>query len=278
MKTFPTEPIEHLRVDKITDEKLDENAVQFNQFVDSIDVEVTDEEVESARRVLSSLPLVHRTGHRRFDSEPYTDDTLYDSLVPHSYLPDGQDNNTYPLDQQMNLDEYVFLQWGAVDPHGDNSGFLQDARFALLVSPELLVDDQTIVSPHDIAMLAGDFLYDGVGFASADEVQQLKIYLDTILRGSDWAKIMPKYFAKALKKSGGSIKLNPEMLGEVKFHGEVPRSYIMGTVDLDDPGEYDHYCDYVTTITDGRVQLAKSPKMKHKILGIAQKFKKLITS
>ena len=104
---------------------------------EEMDLDLPRELVDAIKERLLKLPLVHRTDVRRFSDSPGPETTIYDEPVPHSFLLSEGNNpeevgNTYKLDQDLDLDEFVFLSWGEV-----YAGFVE-GRYALLISPEVL--------------------------------------------------------------------------------------------------------------------------------------------
>ncbi|MCC7289537.1 hypothetical protein IT414_04090 [bacterium] len=227
----------------VSHEKLLENARNYPEMGFDLDPEL----VSYVRDILLLLPLVHRTDAKRISSEPVSGGSLYDSIVPQSYMHGaGSDSdNTFELDRDLDLDEFVFMAWGAIYPQ-ERGHFLAGVRNAALISSSLLLDPRCIVSPDDISSIIS--YHDlKTGIKSLDQKERQAIqeeYLDKLVTGRDWLEIEARRIAKQLTDNPQDLdiaKLFAGDLGEIKFFGEIPRSKIIAIVDTHDKHEYDLY-------------------------------------
>ena len=204
--------------------------------------------VEGIRKRLLELPLVHRTDAARFSERPGSKPTVYDEPVPHSYLVSESEDaethgNTFQLDRDLDLDEFVFLSWGEVF-----SGYV-DGRYALLVSPELLLSPDCLVTPDDIAeVVSSKALHKGVGKLddkSREEIE--KEYLSKIVSGRDWIEIEARRIAKMIVDGVPEEEAYSTFngLGEIKYRGRIPKSMILAHLDLKDSRQYPQYRDHI---------------------------------
>ena len=204
--------------------------------------------VDSIRERLLQLPLVHRTDDARFSEKPGAGPSLYDEPVPHSYLVPEEESverlgNTFQLDRDLGLDEFVFLSWGEVF-----SGYV-GGRYALLVSPELLFSPDCLVTPDDISgSVSSKELRKGVG--KLDDKSRAEIekeYLGKIVSGRDWLEIEARRIAQMIvdgvpEEEAYSAR---SCLGEIKYRGRIPRSMILAHLDLEDNAQYPQYRDHI---------------------------------
>jgi hypothetical protein len=204
--------------------------------------------VDSIRERLLQLPLVHRTDAARFSENPGAVTSLYGEPVPHSYLVSEKENverhgNTFQLDRDLDLDEFVFLSWGEVF-----SGYV-GGSYALLVSPELLFSPDCLVTPDDISgAVSSKELRKGVG--KLDDKSRAEIekeYLGKIVSGRDWLEIVARRIAQMIvdgvpEEEAYSARSG---LGEIKYRGRIPRSMILAHLDLEDNAQYPQYRDHI---------------------------------
>lgn len=262
LEKLPTnnyDPIGGVRVDQLTKEQLASNAANYEEMSWELEPNI----VEQARRILMSIPLVHRTPVQRFSGEAVDQTTLYDTPVPQSYLySSGEGGNTYALDRQMQLDEYVFMGWGAITSE-ERDSFLRQARYAVLVDPELLLRDDVIVTPNDISWDVHQRVMDhGVASAKPEDAEAIEEYLASAVRGKDWLEIAARRLAKHMQENPDKqYEIDIEHLGEIKHHGPIDASAIIGTVDMQDNDEYQAYCDYVDSVTNGVIGLRKMGRL-----------------
>lgn len=204
--------------------------------------------VDSVRERLLQLPLVHRTDDARFSEKPAARHSLYDELVPHSYLVPEEGSverlgNTFQLDRDLGLDEFVFLSWGEVF-----SGYV-DGRYALLLSPELLFSPDCLVTPDDIVeAVSSKELRKGVG--KLDDKSRAEIekkYLGKIVSGRDWLEIVARRIAKMIVDGVPEEEAYSASsgLGEIKYRGRIPRSMILAHLDLEDNAQYPQYHEHI---------------------------------
>lgn len=234
------ETIHHLSA-----EQLDRNAAAYPEMKMDLD----QAKIDQAKPMLMKLPLVHRTRAQRLSSEPVEGHTLYDGPTPSSYLSDDirQHDNTYALDEELGLDDFVFLSWGAVYPE-EVSSFLAGSQFAMLVDATALLDSGCLVTPHDIASSVSDrTMTEGLeAVRPVDREQVESEYLDKIVRGCDWLEIEARRIvARSLADPTGELELTTETMGEIKYKGEIPRSRIIAVIDTHAVGEYDQYRQYI---------------------------------
>jgi hypothetical protein len=240
----------------ITPEDLKRNASNYPEM----GYELPEALVESVRNRLLELPLVHRTNETRFSSEPTNKISLYDEPVPHSYLV-SEDNdvksrgNTFQLDRDLDLDEFVFLSWGEVF-----SDFVS-GRYALLIRPELLLSPDCIVTPYDIAeIVSSRQLHKGVG--KLDDKMRKEIedeYFSKAVSGSDWLEIQARRIAKMILNGVPEEEAYSTYngLGEIKYRGRVPRAIVIGTLDLEQKEDYPDYWSYIKQKTGFTIQKPK---------------------
>lgn len=249
------EPHPRYRVDRLPPDVLDENAQSMLLFLagrHNLDItQLEDAEIESAKGALLTLPLVHRTNHPRFDEDPHNDKgvSLYDTPVPYSYLPANTKGNTFPLDEELNLDEYVFMAWGAVTPAHDTKDFLEGADTAVLIDPAILESDKCIVTLSDLVMYAS--INQPVNEIMGLNKLGVESYLQTVVSGKDWLSIQALLLAAAKKEGRGPEMMHELTLGEVKYRGEIPPSAIIASLDLQDRAEYEMYSEHVLGATMG---------------------------
>lgn len=233
--------------------------------------ELSDESLESARNILMQLPLVHRTHVQRFSGDQPMNETLYDTPVPASFLetdtPSGGDN-TYKADHELGLDQYTFLGWGGV-LHEESGDFLGDADFAVLVSPEILFDDNCVVTQRDVAtFLPEDTLHDGI--EGNDHARAMaERYLETVVGGKVWFEVITRRVAKAIEDQD-PIDLSLETLGEIKYRGPIPRGAIIGAMDIRS-AEYEQYIDHISEFSRGLLRLKTAgylARLVHKVFNL----------
>ncbi len=261
-------PIKHLSVTEMTPEQLAKNAAKYEEMGWEIDEQL----VEQAKNMLLSLPLIHRTSNERI-LRPHKAELAETEAVPtpqsilhrDGFL-DRHDahHNTFRLDRQLDLDEYVFMGWGAPLAEHDSS-FIAQAREGLLIDPELLFSEDCVVTPIDLATMVEGYAMDG-GVTDRETEDIAKEYLETVVSGAAWLEIAARRLAKHIQENPRqAMELTLESLGEVKFRGKMPRSAVIGTLDLDDKAEYKLYEDTVRVETGGHVAL-KRPKLRNRVL------------
>ena len=236
----------------ITEEQLDGNALRYEEMHWDIDPELLDE----AKQRLMQLPLVHRTDTDRFKTDRGTDGGWpYRGLAPASYISNGEEvhtDNTHGLDYDLGLDKFVFFNWGAVYAD-DTQHFLRGKNTVVLVDPSLIMSPETFVTPNDIAEHTSNYSMDtGYGLSSWEDRQGLRSYMQTMVRGSDWFEIAARRVAKSMEEGddkGVESALDAYSLGEIKHHGEVSSSKIIGVLDLGNRKEYEMYCQHIKEAT-----------------------------
>lgn len=235
----------------ITPQQLAENAAEYPEMTYDIGPEL----LKDVKIRLMRLPLVHRTNAPRLAAGEVSDTRGFDNPVPHSWVkqqaghrPEG---NTYGLDQQADLDEFVFMSWGGI--YGERGNFLRGSRHAVLIDPNLLLDPHCVVTPTDIAQHAGDKVMKyGLSTTDREASRELRDkYFGKMVTGRDWLGIESRRIAKRIVDGQATIedlgKLSAEDLGEVKFFGEIPRSSVIASLDTRDSKEYDMYREYIGT-------------------------------
>jgi hypothetical protein len=156
-------------------------------------------------------------------------------------------HNTYLLDKQLNLDEYVFMSWGR--PH---SSYLEQC---ILIDPKILFDEACVVTPQDIA---DQLRSHKVSLSGVSQMSQLSIieeaYLSTVVSGKDWLEIIARRYAKEMLENPTLIApielTNTFTLGEIKYRREIPRWAILGIMQVSDLEEYR---TEVAAMTEGMV-------------------------
>lgn len=235
----------------VSAEKLSENAAKYPEMSYEIDSQL----LEQVRQKLLKLPLVHRTKARELAPGPVKTEGGFRAPVPYSWLSQASnhkaDGNTYGLDLQTDLDEYVFMSWGGI--YGERKSFLAGSRYAVLVSSDLLMDPRCVVTPLDVgAVASGKVMDKGLVVSDRRAARELRDeYFDKMVTGADWVEIESRRIAKRIMDGNASLdnlgELAMEDLGEVKFLGEVPRSSVIASVDT--ATEYPDYRDFIKTET-----------------------------
>lgn len=249
--TFET-PQEVTQVIESTRPDLPANAARYEEMGWT---DITPEAHDQARAILLQLPLVHRTGHQRFSGQRPEDESVIDVPAPKVMLSPDFEDNTYRLDHELDLDEYVFMGWGA-PLSGDRNSFLGKNDYAVLVDSKLLLDERCVVTPKDIVEhLDSDILYDGIAKATTEDVNGISAYFRSMVSGTDWLEIVTRRVARAIQ-DGKPIELVLESFGEIKFKGAIPERAIIAGMDVRTE-EYELYRKHVQEISDNTLQLIK---------------------
>lgn len=229
-------PIEEINILHLSPEVLKENAANYPQMAYDIDPM----NLEKVRDALLKLPLFHATESRRFSSsrDRTTPDTpisqgaaerlgLYDALTEKRKF-----RSPY-LNKQLNLDEYVFMSWGQ-PVYGR---FSREAH-AVMIDPSILLDEKCIVTPTSLVKTAPitnrGLINNGVS-AEADVDIIREEYVSKVVTGKDWLEIMAREIAYRFESGKGEplqAYRIPDLLGEIKYPGQIPRSKIMGVMDF----------------------------------------------
>lgn len=254
----PNAPVEAIDITKLSPEQLAENAARYPEMSWDLDPAF----VAQIKEALLKLPLLHSTSSTRFNagggvSSQGTPDTpvsqsvlqelgIFDDVEPVElglHMP----HNTYLLDKQLNLDEYVFMSWGR--PH---SSYLEQC---ILIDPKILFDEACVVTPQDIA---DQLRSHKVSLSGVSQMSQLAIieeaYLSTVVSGKDWLEIIARRYAKEMLENPtliAPIELRDTFtLGEIKYRREIPRWAILGVMQASDLEEYK---TEVAAMTEGMV-------------------------
>lgn len=245
----------------LTEDDIRQNVKNYQEM----QYDLPEELVEDIKKRLMGLYLVHVTSSTRFSSSPVTQSTLYDEPIPYSHLfIEGEKShkihNTYKFDQDLDLDEFVFLSWGDVI-----SDFI-GGRYAILISPQLLLSSHCLVTPDDAAWIIGSRELEKKGFDELGEKSKKEFteeYLNKIVTGKDWLEIQARRIAKTVVDGmplDKALELDTS-LGEVKFLGPIPRGMIIGTLDLKDRDQYRQYWQYVRETTGFILEKPKNARL-----------------
>lgn len=241
--------------DHISPEQLARNAAAYPEMSWEVDESL----LANARQRLLQLPLVHRTSAPRFGSQPVEQPWLYDTPVPFSYLPSeigDQHGNTLRLDEDLDLDEFVFMSWGGVFDRTAN--FLAGKRYAVLIDPRILLDSRCVATPDDISDLV-DVEETLEGLDSEDQAVVREEYINKMVSGRDWLEIMARRMAKSMAEGKTLPTIKASTLGEIKFHGQIPASAIIASLDTHSGTEYKLFRKHVKELTGFRLPIVLWP-------------------
>ena len=221
-------PVEAMRIDTLTNEELERNLQQYPEMA----WEFSDDELATARRSITRLPLTHTTQEGTLlDSFGESASTgifsfsklQEEGLLATEYGSKGVRGFTATLDEKMGLHNYVFMCLGAPYPSPHDDG---RAGVAVIAS-DLLYDERCIVTPDDIAHICPD-VFHGDGIEYQRDLDSLEKYRNAVVSGKGWVEILARRLARHQRES-------PDMpypiencltLGEIKFREEVPSTAI----------------------------------------------------
>jgi hypothetical protein len=221
-------PVEAMRIDTLTSEELECNLQQYPEMA----WEVSDNELATARRSITRLPLTHTT------QEGTLIDSFGDSasigifsfsklqqqgLLATEFGGKGVRGFTTMLDEKMGLHKYVFMCLGSPYPSPHDDG---RAGVAIITS-DLLYDERCIVTPDDIAHISPD-VFHADGIEHQRDLDSLAKYRSAVVSGKGWVEILTRRLARHQRESPDTpypIE-NCLTMGEIKFRDEVPSTAI----------------------------------------------------
>lgn len=228
------EPIEEINILHLSPEALKENAANYPQMA----YEVDPLNLEKVRDALLKLPLFHATESRRFSAggDRATPDTpisqgAADRLGLYDALTEKRKFRSPSLNKQLNLDEYVFMSWGQ-PVHGR---FSREAH-AVMIDPSILLDEGCIVTPASLVKttpITNRGLLDNGVSAEANVNIIREEYVSKVVTGKDWLEIMAREITYRFESGKGEplqVHRMSDLLGEIKYPGQIPRSKVMGVM------------------------------------------------
>ncbi len=179
------------------------------------------EKVKIIKEALLKVPMVHAS-REAFEGQ----------IQPH-VAANSENGSTFRIDQSLGLDECTFYHWGPFR-------FPRYGDVLYLVDPKILFDKKTFVTPGDIAGLVGvgedgdDFRQ--WNFESIPDPNFSNItggYHAQLVSGPEWLDLVARKIAMG-EESAMLTQWGLQMGGEIKYHGTLPREYIVGQVESDE--------------------------------------------
>lgn len=186
-------------------EKLKENRANYPEW----QRELTEKETQQVRIIMKRLlclPLIHCSRN----------DNLAGVISHRDSAELAVQANTYPLDQSLGLDNYVFLTWGMGD-------WARYGQHVYCFDTQILFEPGTIVTPGDVVHAAGwqnSTPFEELGDRDREGVQDM--YFDKMLTGRDWFYVIAIRILEDLKRRKKIIPIAYSAFGEIKVFRELP--------------------------------------------------------